>query len=150
MDMEEILNETCSANQLQKFEKQYNKELNDGYVYSKTQFEYGTGLVLSRYPADIKKGLVLLEDLMAKHPEGNRDYLYYLVIGNARIKNYLLATKFLNVFKEIEPANSQIKALEKVIRKKMDRDAMIGLAYTSGAALVLAGIIGGAMALVKK
>lgn len=40
-----------------------------------------------RYPADIQRGIVLLEELY-KHPDetGNRDFIYYLAVGNARLK----------------------------------------------------------------
>lgn len=41
----------------------------------------------SKYSADIRKGILLLEDLYGKQT-GNerRDCLYYLAIGNARLK----------------------------------------------------------------
>ena len=52
-------------------------------VSSGSQFEYAWCLVRSRYPADIRKGIILLEDLFKNREETNkRDYLYYLSIGN--------------------------------------------------------------------
>jgi hypothetical protein len=43
--------------------------------------------VRSKYPADIRKGIILLEELYQNgNAEGRRDYLYYLAIANARIK----------------------------------------------------------------
>lgn len=51
------------------------------------QFEYAWCLVRSKYPTDIKKGIFLLEDLLKSGSEsGHRDCLYYLSIGNAKIK----------------------------------------------------------------
>lgn len=46
---------------------------------------------LARYPADIERGIMLLEELY-KNPDetGKRDYIYYLAIGNARLKVKLL------------------------------------------------------------
>lgn len=64
-------------------------------VTQKAQFEYAWCLVRSKYPADIRKGIVLLEDLFNNHGDSEkRDCLYYLAIGNARIK--------VNCFKHIQ------------------------------------------------
>lgn len=54
----------------------------------------------------------MLEDLAQKHSEGNRDYIYYLAIGNARIKQYSVALKFCKAFLQIEPNNQQAITLE--------------------------------------
>jgi hypothetical protein len=57
-------------------------------VTTEAQFNYAWCLVRSKYPADIRKGILLLEDLFKDNlaGEAKRDYLYYLAIGNARIK----------------------------------------------------------------
>lgn len=49
---------------------------------------------------------------MQTHSEGNRDYIYYLAIGNARIKEYAVAMKFCKAFLQIEPNNQQAITLE--------------------------------------
>lgn len=54
----------------------------------------------------------MLEDLAKKHSEGNRDYIYYLAYGNARIKEYTTALKFCRAFLQIEPNNQQAITLE--------------------------------------
>lgn len=57
------------------------------YVTQKAQFEYAWCLVRSKYSADIRKGILLLEDLYSKHGDSEkRDCLYYLAVGNARLK----------------------------------------------------------------
>ena len=88
--METILEETVATEDLKKFEQKYHVELNNGkvnklvfvllsiahlsrglikvfsifvQVSSESQFEYAWCLVRSRYPADIRKGIILLEDL---------------------------------------------------------------------------------------
>ena len=77
--MEHILEETVSSEDLKKFEQKYHEELNHGKVImtnslyfilslmyqvsATSQFEYAWCLVRSRYPADIRKGIILLEDL---------------------------------------------------------------------------------------
>merc|ERR1712032_1802551 len=81
MDMETILEETVATEDLKKFEQKYHVELNNGKVSSESQFEYAWCLVRSRYPADIRKGIILLEDLFQNRDNSNkRDYLYYLAI----------------------------------------------------------------------
>lgn len=58
------------------------------------------------------KGILLLEDLMTRHVEGKRDYIYYLAIGNTRIKQYTDAAKYCKAFLQIEPNNTQVLGLE--------------------------------------
>ena len=77
-------------------------------VSSGSQFEYAWCLVRSRYPADIRKGIILLEDLLKNREETNkRDYLYYLSIGNTRLKEYATALRFIRALLQIEPGNRQ-------------------------------------------
>lgn len=122
----------------------------------------------------------MLEDLAQKHSEGNRDYIYYLAIGNARIKQYPLAMKFCKAFLQIEPNNQQAITLEvksvkwlanfdvigccycninkmclicsvqEHIRKKMEKETMAGVAVAGGAALVLGGLVGLGFALASR
>lgn len=58
------------------------------------------------------QGIILLEDLTNRHAEGNRDYIYYLAIGNARLKNYSDSLKYIKAFLQVEPNNQQAKSLE--------------------------------------
>lgn len=67
------------------------------------QFEYAWCLVRSKYSADISKGVILLEELFETHPEGKRDYLYYLIIGYARLKQSNKALKYCSAFLSVEP-----------------------------------------------
>lgn len=56
----------------------------------------------SNYPADIRKGLILLEQLIkheANDEEAKRNYLYYLALGNSRIK---VRTKCNTLFYELK------------------------------------------------
>lgn len=74
----------------QKFERLYLNESTTDNLQRGTQFNYAWCLVRSRYSADIRKGITLLEDLFKTEDSTNehakRDYLYYLALGNARIK----------------------------------------------------------------
>ena len=55
--------ESVSNEDLKKFEARYHEEQQAGKVSSSAQFEYAWCLVRSKYPADIRKGIILLEDL---------------------------------------------------------------------------------------
>ena len=57
---------------------------------------------------------------------GKRDYLYYLAIGNARIKEYQIALKFVRGLLQVEPGNRQAQELEQIIKKKMEKEGLIG------------------------
>lgn len=114
------------------------------------QFEYAWCLVRSKYPADIKKGIILLEELYKSHEEGQRDYLYYLAIGNARLKDYGVALKYITSFLTIEPGNQQVLSLETTVRKKMEKEGLVGMAITGGAVLAVGAVVGLVMAVTKK
>lgn len=63
----------------------------------------------SNYPADIRKGLILMEQLIkheANDDDAKRNYLYYLALGNSRIKvsfiiNMIYNKTFFKFFIEI-------------------------------------------------
>merc|ERR1712008_45240 len=120
--MEHLLEENVAAEDLKKFEARYQAELSAGLVSASAQFDYAWCLVRSKYPSDIRKGILLLEDLYTNRDEsGKRDYLYYLAIGNARIKEYQTALKFVRGLLQVEPGNRQAQELEQIIKKKMER-----------------------------
>jgi len=134
MDMETILEETVATEDLKKFEQKYHVELNNGKVSSESQFEYAWCLVRSRYPADIRKGIILLEDLFQNRDNSNkRDYLYYLAIGNTKLKEYATALKYVRALLQVEPGNRQAQELEALVSKKLEKDGMVGMAVAGGA-----------------
>merc|ERR1711913_122114 len=148
MDMETILEETVATEDLKKFEQKYHVELNEGKVSSEAQFEYAWCLVRSRYPADIRKGIILLEDLFQNRDETNkRDYLYYLAIGNTKLKEYATALKYIRALLQVEPGNRQAQELEVIVTKKLEKDGMIGMAVAGGTAVALGGLVGLGIAL---
>ncbi|XP_045762901.1 mitochondrial fission 1 protein [Maniola jurtina] len=145
--MEDVLDEVVSSEDLQKFEKIFHEQLHQGNVTHKAQFEYAWCLVRSRYPTDIRKGILLLKELFNSHAEGKRDYLFYLAIGNARIKEYNKALHYVKAFLEIEPANQQVLALERQINKRMEKEGLLGMAVAGGAVLAIGGLVGLGIAL---
>lgn len=83
--------------EFQKYEQVYNEQLKKGTVTQKAQFEYAWCLVRSKFSADIRKGIIFLEELYQNgNEEGRRDDLYYLAIGNARIKVGVLMFESVN------------------------------------------------------
>lgn len=85
--MEAVLNELVSADDLLKFEKKFKSEKAAGSVSKSTQFEYAWCLVRSKYNDDIRKGIALLEELLPiGSKEEQRDYVFYLAVGNYRLK----------------------------------------------------------------
>ena len=52
-----------SSADLKRFETRYHEEMAAGKITPSAQFEYAWCLVRSKYPADIRKGILLLEDL---------------------------------------------------------------------------------------
>ena len=83
--------------------------MQDGKPGSTTQFEYAWCLVRSKYPADIRKGLLLLEDLVKNREEsGKQDFLFYLAVGNARIKEYNAALKYIRALLQARTIGSML------------------------------------------
>ncbi|KAF2900429.1 hypothetical protein ILUMI_05759 [Ignelater luminosus] len=148
--MDDVLTETVPTDDLKRFEKVYHEQLYKNDVTPKAQFEYAWCLVRSKYPADIKKGIVLLQELYKSHDEGQRDYLYYLAIGNARIKEYSKALSYVRAFLSIEPGNQQVISLESTIKKKMDKEGLVGMAMAGGVVLAVGALVGLGMAVASK
>ncbi|KAK0072427.1 hypothetical protein PV325_011378 [Microctonus aethiopoides] len=149
--MEDMLNEVVSSDDLKKFENIYNQQLKNCEVTQKAQFEYAWCLVRSKYPADIRKGIVLLEDLFNNHGDSEkRDCLYYLAIGNARIKEYTKALQYVRAFLQVEPGNKQVQDLETCIKKKMEKEGLVGIAVAGGVIVGLASILSLGIAMAKK
>ncbi|XP_034612956.1 mitochondrial fission 1 protein isoform X1 [Trachemys scripta elegans] len=128
---------------LVRFEKKYKAELSGGTVSKGTQFEYAWCLVRSKYTDDIKKGIVLLEELVPKGcKEEQRDYVFYLAVANYRLKEYEQALKYIRGLLKTEPKNTQALELKKLIDKAMQKDGLVGMAIVGGMALGVAGLAG--------
>jgi len=148
--MEEILNDTISAPELEKFEKVYMKELQEKkFVSAKTQFEYAWCLIRSKYGADINNGIKIFEGLTKDNPDDKRDYIYYLAIAYCRIKDYPTSQKYVKAFLEIEPNNQQVLLLDEYIDKEMSKEFKKDAAIAGGALLVFGGLLGLGFALAK-
>jgi fission 1 protein len=158
-DASEALTAFVTDDFLKEFEKKFNDEKAVGEVNPNTTFQYACCLVRSRLNSDVKKGVLLLEDLvkgnktartLAEADESNkpcrRDCFYYLATAHARLKNYNEALKHVKILLQTEPGNRQAQNLEKEIRKAMDTEALKGAAVIGGAALAGAALVGLGMA----
>uniref|UniRef100_A0A7N4PJT0 Mitochondrial fission 1 protein n=1 Tax=Sarcophilus harrisii TaxID=9305 RepID=A0A7N4PJT0_SARHA len=120
--MEAVLSELVAVDDLVKFEKKFQTEQAGGSVSHSTQFEYAWCLVRSKYNDDIRKGIGLLEELLHKgSKEEQRDYVFYLAVGNYRLKEYEKALKYVRGLLQTEPQNNQAKELKCLIDKAMKK-----------------------------
>ncbi|XP_034471465.1 mitochondrial fission 1 protein [Hippoglossus hippoglossus] len=141
--MEAVLSDVVVPEDLLKFEKKYNSELSKGAVSRDTKFEYAWCLIRSRYSVDIKKGIVLLEELVQKSSkDDSRDFLFYLSVANYRLKEYEKALKYIRTLLNNEPGNKQALELEKLIVKALKKDGLVGMAIVGGIGLGVAGLAG--------
>lgn len=108
-----------------------------------TKFEYAWCLIRSKYTDDIKKGIVLLEELVQKaSKDDSRDFLFYLAVANYRLKEYEKALKYIRTLLRNEPGNKQALDLEKLIDKALKKDGLVGMAIVGGIGLGVAGLAG--------
>lgn len=149
--MEALLQDTAPAEELKRFERQYYDEMNKGGATNQTRFNYAWCLIRSKYRADIHRGIMLLEDLCSTGDvDARRDYLFYLAIANTKIAEYGRANDLIKKFLTVEPNNRQAQELEKLIKDRMTKEGLKGLALAGGAALVVGGLVGIGMALAGK
>ena len=94
--------------------------------------------------------LVYFPPSQNRDESGKRDYLYYLAIGNARIKEYQTALKYVRALLQVQPGNRQAQDLEAVVTKRMEKDGLKGMAIVGGATLAFGGLVGLGLAMAMK
>ncbi|XP_076017130.1 mitochondrial fission 1 protein [Genypterus blacodes] len=141
--MEAVVSDVVAPEDLLKFEKKYNNEQVKGSVSKETKFEYSWCLIRSKYSEDIKKGIVLLDDLVQKATkDDSRDFLFYLSVANYRLKEYEKALKYIRTLLKNEPGNKQALDMEKLIEKALKKDGLVGMVIVGGIGLGVAGLAG--------
>jgi len=150
--MEALLEDYISPSELSRYERQYYEETQGNREASaQTRFEYAWALIRSKYSSDIRRGVMMLEDLCHSGAEdARRDYLFYLAVGNTKLKEYQIAQGCVKKFLAVEPQNRQALELKKLIEERMTKEGLMGMAIVGGAALALGGVIGLGMALSKR
>ena len=149
--METLLDEIVPEEEFLKFEKSFQAEgSRGGRVSPQTQFNYAHCLIRSRHKEDIVRGVILLEDLCSNgDPSAMRDYLYYLAFANTRLKDYERAQDLIKKFLAVEPSNRQAQELEKLIRDRLTKEGLKGLAMTGGVAVAASVVAGIGIAVIK-
>ncbi|KAG2210482.1 uncharacterized protein EV154DRAFT_519883 [Mucor mucedo] len=128
-----------SAAELEVLRRQYIKE--GEYVTIQTKFNYAWGLIKSSKSDHIELGIKLLTEIYTDAPERRRECLYFLAIGNFKIKNYSEARRFNDQLLKLEPRNDQATSLKQMIDEKVSTEGVIGLAIVSGVVAVGAALV---------
>ncbi|ETN79790.1 hypothetical protein NECAME_09623 [Necator americanus] len=159
MDVESVLDERVDQYDLERFRETYETQCRRGSPSAIATFNYGTALIRST-KQDVTEGTNLLEsmrsfshtltvgeieyrELLREEPDdvNKRDYVYFLAIANARLKNYDRALAYIDILLAAETHNRQASQLREIIEKRMKKDGLLGLAVIGGGALVLTGIV---------
>lgn len=151
--MEQIIEQTISDSEIARLAKAHEEAKNSGNGDAEivARFQYAHALLRSTHNQDIRHGINLLERLYYDGGQDQRrDYLYYIAIGQTRLKQYNLALDCVEHFIQSEPENRQAKQLRAYIKEKLTKDGLVGMAITGGAVLALGGLIGLGLSLAKK
>lgn len=113
-------------------EELYYSELKQCKLQPKTKFLYAKVLVRSIYPADIKKGLILLQELLNNRPDKPETVLFNMAIGNTRLKRNTIALKYVQCCQALDSDNDSFANLETFIRARLQEECLFGLSLMSG------------------
>eukprot|EP00118_Oscarella_pearsei_P025984 m.309161 g.309161 ORF g.309161 m.309161 type:complete len:149 (+) comp45660_c0_seq1:48-494(+) len=148
--MEGILTEVTSLEDLKEFERRFVEETKrEGKATDSTKFSYAWALIRSRYKEDINKGIRLMENLCKKGTD-QRDFLFYIAVAYYRLEEYSKALPYVQRILATEPNNKQAGELEKIIKKKIHREGLMGLAVVGGGVAVAAAAFGAIIAFARK
>ncbi|XP_063038476.1 mitochondrial fission 1 protein isoform X1 [Melospiza melodia melodia] len=155
--MDPEFDDVVAVEDLMALERRYAAELQQGAPSRQCRFEYGWGLVRSRYREDTARGVALLSELLPETPaEEQRDVLFYLALGCYRLKvtqvtrvspqEYERALEHLERLLVAEPQNAQVQRLRSRVRSRLRRDGLVGAAIVGGVVMGVAGLVGVAIA----
>uniref|UniRef100_A0A1I7TNG4 Mitochondrial fission 1 protein n=1 Tax=Caenorhabditis tropicalis TaxID=1561998 RepID=A0A1I7TNG4_9PELO len=143
MDYGSILEERTSPAVLMNAREQYIRQCGRGSPSAASTFAFTHAMIGSKNKLDVKEGIVCLEKLLRDDEDrtSKRNYVYYLAVANARLKQYDVALGYIDVLLEAEGNNQQAKTLKENIKSAMTHDGLIGAAIVGGGALALAGLV---------
>ncbi|KAJ1352166.1 hypothetical protein KIN20_008370 [Parelaphostrongylus tenuis] len=141
-DVDSVLDERVDPYDLEKVRDTYETQSRRGIPSAMATFNYAIALIRST-KQDVVEGSHLLEKLLQQEPVdvNKRDYVYYLAIANARLRNYDRALAYIDILLAAESHNRQAMQLREIIEKRMRKDGLLGLAVIGGGVLVLTGIV---------
>ncbi|CAI4224007.1 unnamed protein product [Auanema sp. JU1783] len=150
LDVESVLDERIDSYDLEIFRDNYLKQCTRGSPCAEVVFAYASALIRSS-KTDVREGVDILENLVKNESrESNqRDYIYYLSLGYARLSDYDRALAYIDILLKSEKENRQVSELKEIIEKKMRKDGFIGAAIVGGALAVVAGGLFAIMKAVK-
>lgn len=128
-----------TADSIRHLESKYYTQMRACQVDPRTQLEYARLLVRSRYPADMQKGLLFLEQLARLRcwsRRETRDVVVQLAVGWARMRDYPLALALVRRCRVFSPEDDFARRLERAICKKLQREAVRDLIF-AGAVLLI-------------
>ncbi|VDK86839.1 unnamed protein product [Onchocerca ochengi] len=135
----------------QNLERTYKEQVARGNPSAVAIYSYAHGLIKSNN-SDVRKGIQLLEDLLRQEVEdiSKRDYVYYLAIAHTRLKEYDRALAYIDVLLSAESNNRQALDLKDVIKSRMKKDGIIGMAILGGGIALIGGLAIAALAASKR
>eukprot|EP01122_Echinamoeba_exundans_P015250 TRINITY_DN7155_c0_g1_i1.p1 TRINITY_DN7155_c0_g1~~TRINITY_DN7155_c0_g1_i1.p1 ORF type:complete len:181 (-),score=35.37 TRINITY_DN7155_c0_g1_i1:107-619(-) len=121
------------ASALQEAELKYYKELDPSVDAT---FSYAVALVRVKHEKMIEKGIKLLQNVLTKQLNKNkdiqRDCLYYIAYAYFRLEDYQEARKYITLAIRVEPNNHQALALESLIKDRITKEGLLGVAIVGG------------------
>ncbi|XP_064482681.1 uncharacterized protein LOC135395378 [Ornithodoros turicata] len=145
MDCEEMFVTYVDTKELQQFERLYHEKLQRGHMDQDVQYEYGRCLVLSRFPADIIKGIVLMEQLLQLDYRAT-ECCYLTAIGHTKMGNYTTAVQFTKIMLARDPKNSKGKHLHDIVQQKALREYMFQILVVGGVVVMMTVLVTMALA----
>ncbi|EFO17504.1 hypothetical protein LOAG_10996 [Loa loa] len=151
MDSSVIVDEQIDPGVLANLERTYNEQVARGSPSAIAVYSYAHGLIKSNN-RNVLRGIKLLEDLLRQEVEdiSKRDYVYYLAIAHTRLKEYDRALAYVDILLSAESNNRQALDLKDVIKQRMKKDGIIGMAILGGGIAVIGGLAIAAFAASKR
>ncbi|GMT31302.1 hypothetical protein PFISCL1PPCAC_22599 [Pristionchus fissidentatus] len=141
MDCDNVLDERIDPYELERLRDQYETQVRRGQPSHLAKFSFAHGLIKSTKD-DVHQGIAILEQLLRENDRADiamRDYIYYLAVGHARIKDYDRALAYIETLLHAEATNRQAITLREIIEKKMRNDGLLGAAILGGGGAILVG-----------
>ncbi|XP_077560476.1 mitochondrial fission 1 protein-like [Haemaphysalis longicornis] len=142
---ERLLRTYVDSVELHRIEVSYNEHLHHGHMLPSIQFDYGRCLVHSRFPADIIKGIVLMEQLIQLEYRPI-DCCYLTALAHTKLGNYSAALQFTKAMLVKEPLNQPGRELQDLINHKVLREYLIQVAVVGGVVVMIGVLISMVMA----
>eukprot|EP00249_Psilotum_nudum_P007948 c20933_g1_i1 orf=255-743(+) len=115
---------------------------------SESYMRLSWALVHSHQPADVQRGISMLEASLASMGGAlqQKEILYLLAVGHFRAGDYSRARRYVDQALELSPDFRQATNLQKMIEDKIAKDGVIGIGLAAAAVGIVAGGIAAAVA----